>query len=194
MALFSSHINFASNAYLLFVSYLYIQSCLLASCLSLMNDSKNLVPPSSDLNLWSEKPWWCQPWTIILAGILAVFCTWIVFHRFWISILVALFVFVWWLLFLVIAPAAYKAQSRWEALNRCFSSISSASSCSISLVTRAWNSGWQPLKAALCLIGSLRMRRSVSISCIASILALVFKAPSCLHVRGYDTGSPHPYT
>tara|TARA_B100001093_G_scaffold251933_1_gene241213 strand:+ start:459 stop:671 length:213 start_codon:yes stop_codon:yes gene_type:complete len=63
-------------------------------------------------NLWAEKPWWCQPWTIVLTGVFAISGSWFVLNRFWITIPVAVFVLAWWMLFLVIAPAAYKNQPR----------------------------------------------------------------------------------
>ena len=63
-------------------------------------------------DLWAEKPWWCQPWTIILTGVLAISGSWLVMHRFWVTIPVTLLVLAWWILFLVIAPAAYRNQPR----------------------------------------------------------------------------------
>jgi membrane protein YdbS with pleckstrin-like domain len=70
------------------------------------------VSDSSELDLWAEKPWWCQPWTIILTGVLAVSGSWLVVHRLWITIPLATIVLAWWILFLVIAPAAYRNQPR----------------------------------------------------------------------------------
>ena len=67
---------------------------------------------SSQSNLWAEKPWWCQPWTIILTGVFAISASWFVLNRVWITIPVSVIVLAWWMLFLVIAPAAYKNQPR----------------------------------------------------------------------------------
>ena len=63
-------------------------------------------------DLWAEKPWWCQPWTILLTGVLAISGSWLVLHRLWVTIPIAVIVVAWWMLFLVIAPAAYKNQPR----------------------------------------------------------------------------------
>ncbi len=63
-------------------------------------------------NLWAEKPWWCQPWTIILTGILAISGSWLALNRLWVTMLIAVIVVAWWVLFLVIAPTAYKNQPR----------------------------------------------------------------------------------
>ena len=61
---------------------------------------------------WSLKPWWCQPWTILLTGVLAISGSWLVLNRLWVTIPIAVIVVAWWMLFLVIAPVAYKNQSR----------------------------------------------------------------------------------
>ena len=67
---------------------------------------------STDTDLWSHKPWWCQPWTIVLTGLLVVGGSWLVLHRLWVTGPVALVVGCWWFLFLVIAPTTYRNQSR----------------------------------------------------------------------------------
>jgi len=67
---------------------------------------------SSDTSLWSQKPWWCQPWTIILSGLCMVVGSWVLLHRIWITGSAAFAVACWWFLFLVIAPTAYRNQSR----------------------------------------------------------------------------------
>ncbi|WP_322758516.1 DUF6737 family protein [Synechococcus sp. CBW1107] len=60
--------------------------------------------------IWSTKPWWCQPWSILLTGVVAVAASWWLMHRWWLSGFVASGVLLWWLLFLVLVPAAYRAQ------------------------------------------------------------------------------------
>ena len=64
-----------------------------------------------DFDVWSTKPVWCQPWTIILTGcILMALPSWLVStlftHRatYWPSILIALPVFAWWYIFLYLYP------------------------------------------------------------------------------------------
>jgi hypothetical protein len=55
---------------------------------------------------WAHKPWWCQPWSILLTGVLVPTASWVLLHRWWISAPLVLGVLVWWLLFLVLVPAA----------------------------------------------------------------------------------------
>jgi hypothetical protein len=55
-------------------------------------------------DLWQSKPWWCQPWTIILTGVIIVLSSWLLFHKIWLSIIVAIPIVVWWIYFLVLVP------------------------------------------------------------------------------------------
>ena len=59
-------------------------------------------------DLWSSKPWWCQPWTILLTGVAVPLLSWLLLHALWITALLSLVVLAWWWLFLVLAPAAYR--------------------------------------------------------------------------------------
>jgi hypothetical protein len=63
-------------------------------------------------SLWSHKPWWCQPWTIVLSGVVAVAGSWLLLQRWWISVPLAVAVLLWWGLFLVVVPAAYRSQAQ----------------------------------------------------------------------------------
>ena len=72
----------------------------------------NSTPSTKPLEqppFWSLKPWWCQPWSIISTGVLMVGGSWALLHRLWISLPLALGVLAWWLLFLVLVPAAYRS-------------------------------------------------------------------------------------
>ena len=62
-------------------------------------------------DLWSEKPWWCQPWTIVATGVALVGGCWWWLRLWWISLPLGLGVLVWWWLFLVLVPAAYAAEA-----------------------------------------------------------------------------------
>ena len=73
------------------------------------NDSA--APPS----FWSLKPWWCQPWSIVSTGIVGMLGSWLILHRLWISLPIALAVALWWGLFLVVVPSAYKASLQQDA-------------------------------------------------------------------------------
>ena len=63
-------------------------------------------------SIWDHKPWWCQPWSIVATGIAMVGGSWWLLHRWWISSPLALGIGVWWWLFLVVVPAAYRQEIR----------------------------------------------------------------------------------
>ena len=69
-------------------------------------------PTATPGSLWAEKPWWCQPWSILLTGSTAVAGSWWLLRLWWITAPVALGVLVWWWLFLVVVPEAYRDQNR----------------------------------------------------------------------------------
>lgn len=56
-------------------------------------------------SFWSLKPWWCQPWSIVLTGVIAVGGSWWALRLWWITLPVAAVVMGWWILFLVLVPA-----------------------------------------------------------------------------------------
>ena len=60
-------------------------------------------------SFWSHKPWWCQPWSIISTGSAVIGLSFWWPGRLWICIPIGLAVSAWWLLFLVIVPAAYRS-------------------------------------------------------------------------------------
>jgi membrane protein YdbS with pleckstrin-like domain len=65
-------------------------------------------PGATPGSVWALKPWWCQPWSILLTGLAIVAGSWFVLHLWWLSTGVSLVIGVWWLLFLVLMPAAWK--------------------------------------------------------------------------------------
>ena len=75
--------------------------------MSTQNELPTSNPPK-ECDLWSQKPWWCQPWSILLTGVLVPLGSWLLFHKLWITLPTIVGVLIWWLLFLVIAPAAYR--------------------------------------------------------------------------------------
>ncbi|MEI6030492.1 MAG: DUF6737 family protein [Synechococcaceae cyanobacterium ELA739] len=77
-------------------------------------------PPSSGGSLccgsiWSHKPWWCQPWSILLTGIAIPAASWCLLQRWWITAPLAAAILVWWWLFLVLVPAAWRAEQGGQA-------------------------------------------------------------------------------
>jgi hypothetical protein len=57
--------------------------------------------PSS---IWQQKPWWCQPWSIILTGLGLIGGSWFGFQRFWLTMVVAVPVLLWMGYFLLVYP------------------------------------------------------------------------------------------
>ena len=68
-----------------------------------------MIQPAS---IWEMKPWWCQPWSILLTGAVVVAGSWLLLQRWWITAPIAIGVLAWWLLFLVVVPAGYQAELR----------------------------------------------------------------------------------
>lgn len=61
-------------------------------------------------SVWDLKPWWCQPWSILLTGLAIVTGSWMVLHLWWLTAGVSVVIAAWWLLFLVLMPAAWKQE------------------------------------------------------------------------------------
>ncbi|GJP42116.1 hypothetical protein CLOM_g1716 [Closterium sp. NIES-68] len=84
------------------------------------------LPPGWDIpdmiileeNVWASKPFWCQPWTILLTGAVAVGMSWAILHFIFLTLIVAAAIGVWWLTFLVAYPAAYKEMVQEEKRRR----------------------------------------------------------------------------
>jgi hypothetical protein len=62
-------------------------------------------------SIWQSKPWWCQPWSILLTGLSVVVGSWWLAHSFWLSGLITGAVALWWWFFLILVPAAYRAET-----------------------------------------------------------------------------------
>jgi hypothetical protein len=63
-----------------------------------MTDS---TPP---ISVWQLKPWWCQPWSIVLTGIVLIAGSWLLLHRWWFTLMVALPVGTWMGFFVLLWP------------------------------------------------------------------------------------------
>jgi len=55
-------------------------------------------------SIWDYKPWWCQPWSILLTGLAVIGGSWLALHRFWVTGLVALPILAWMGYFLLVYP------------------------------------------------------------------------------------------
>ncbi|NET71757.1 MAG: hypothetical protein F6K62_12735 [Sphaerospermopsis sp. SIO1G2] len=56
------------------------------------------------INPWNYKPWWCQPWSIILTGLTLISASWLILKLIWVTIIVAIPVLTWMGFFLLIWP------------------------------------------------------------------------------------------
>ncbi|MGB7084824.1 MAG: DUF6737 family protein [Phormidesmis sp.] len=72
----------------------------------------NLEKQQLSESMWQTKPWWCQPWSIVLTGLLIPTGSWLLLHRLWITLPMIGVIVVWWVLFLVLVPAQYAAAVR----------------------------------------------------------------------------------
>ena len=66
---------------------------------------------NSKKSFWDSKPYWCQPWSIISFGVLVLIFSWKLFNNIIITSTIAVFVFVWWILFLILAPNSYQVMN-----------------------------------------------------------------------------------
>ena len=62
------------------------------------------VSERQPINPWNYKPWWCQPWSIILTGVVAIAASWFLFKIIWLTLLVALPIGIWMGFFLLLWP------------------------------------------------------------------------------------------
>ncbi|MBE9099677.1 DUF6737 family protein [Vacuolonema iberomarrocanum] len=66
-----------------------------------------MTNPPSKPSLWQQKPWWCQPWSIVLTGITIPSVAWVLTHRWWIFVPVTSGILLWWFVFLYLVPRQY---------------------------------------------------------------------------------------
>ncbi|KAF3884973.1 MULTISPECIES: DUF6737 family protein [Nostocales] len=58
----------------------------------------------NSINPWKYKPWWCQPWSILLTGVTLIGGSWVLFKTIWFTIFVSIPILVWMGFFLLIWP------------------------------------------------------------------------------------------
>jgi hypothetical protein len=56
-------------------------------------------------NPWHHKPWWCQPWSILLTGCGLTAGSWLLFHQLWVTVLVGIPLGLWMGFFLLVWPS-----------------------------------------------------------------------------------------
>lgn len=65
------------------------------------------MPPQAEAKsptIWDYKPWWCQPWSIVLTGTTLIGGSWLLLQLWWLTALVALPVLTWMVFFVLIYP------------------------------------------------------------------------------------------
>ncbi|MBD2356541.1 hypothetical protein H6G41_18235 [Tolypothrix sp. FACHB-123] len=62
-----------------------------------MTENKPLSP-------WNFKPWWCQPWSILLTGVTIISGSWLLFKTIWLTVLISIPILIWMGFFLLIWP------------------------------------------------------------------------------------------
>jgi hypothetical protein len=62
------------------------------------------VSEQKPLNPWNYKPWWCQPWSILLTGTGLIGVSWFLLKTVWITVLVAIPLLAWMGFFLLVWP------------------------------------------------------------------------------------------
>ncbi len=67
-----------------------------------------ILSTQQSLNPWNYKPWWCQPWSILLTGTIIIAGSWIILNTIWVTVLVSLPILVWWTYFLWFWPRLIK--------------------------------------------------------------------------------------
>ncbi len=56
------------------------------------------------VNPWTYKPWWCQPWSIILTGTTLICGSWAWGKMLWLTVIIAVPILVWMGFFVLIWP------------------------------------------------------------------------------------------
>jgi hypothetical protein len=72
----------------------------------------------STLNPWDYKPWWCQPWSILLTGFGAIAGSWLIFHRYWLTGLVAIPFSAWMGFFILLYPKLMRESGLLEKIEK----------------------------------------------------------------------------
>lgn len=72
----------------------------------------NTNPAAHPINVWDYKPWWCQPWSIVATGFGAIGLSWLIFHRYWLTTIVALPLLAWMGFFVILYPRLVQSLDR----------------------------------------------------------------------------------
>ncbi|MFB2835912.1 DUF6737 family protein [Floridanema evergladense] len=56
------------------------------------------------LNPWNYKPWWCQPWSVVLTGTILISGSWFIWRTVWLTLVISLPILAWMGFFLLVWP------------------------------------------------------------------------------------------
>ena len=59
-------------------------------------------------NIWDYKPKWCQPWSILLTGIIVSSGSWFIFNIIWLTAIISSLIIIWWVYFLLLYLRMFK--------------------------------------------------------------------------------------
>ena len=76
------------------------------------------MTPQKPISVWQYKPWWCQPWSILLTGTTLITGSWLLFHKVWLTILVSIPLLTWMGFFLLIYPKAFMEMMREQGMGK----------------------------------------------------------------------------
>ena len=66
------------------------------------------------LNPWDYKPWWCQPWSILLTGTILISGSWFIWQIIWLTLVISVPVLTWMGFFLLIWPSLVRQSGTLE--------------------------------------------------------------------------------
>jgi hypothetical protein len=66
------------------------------------------MPAQQPVNPWNYKPWWCQPWSILLTGVTLISGSWVLWKTIWVTVVVSIPVLSWMSFFLLLWPQLMK--------------------------------------------------------------------------------------
>ncbi|MEY2977990.1 MAG: DUF6737 family protein [Prochlorotrichaceae cyanobacterium] len=74
-----------------------------------MNPDPIQTETPQPIDIWKLKPWWCQPWSIVLTTIALPSLSWLGFHQVWLTGGLAVILVVWMSFFLGVYPKMVQA-------------------------------------------------------------------------------------
>jgi hypothetical protein len=63
-----------------------------------------ILSTQKPISPWNYKPWWCQPWSILLTGAVIITGSWVLLKTIWVTVLISMPILVWWAYFLLLWP------------------------------------------------------------------------------------------